>query len=237
MSVIRNLTIEIEHTGKKIPVEEVDSSVTTHELLNALAGKINLPSGTKGVLIGKVTRKQLQPHQSLGSAGIEDGETFIADFERTAGGNVQTQVDDVSNSNTDIAGSDVNNGGDLSIIFGNEIGRSSRVYPSFSQEFIITTSDKLRLSLVEFQEASKARTDWITPFGILLALVSTLVAADFKDFLGMTPDTWQAIFISGSVICFLWLLWAVYQAIRYHSKSNIDYVIQAVKRSGKYIEK
>ena len=82
---IRNLTIMVEQTGKRIPVEEVDSSVTARELLDALASKINLPAGTNSVLIRKLTRKQILASQSLGEAGIEDGETLIADFERTAG--------------------------------------------------------------------------------------------------------------------------------------------------------
>ncbi len=82
---IRNLTIEVEHTGKRIPVEEIDEAVTAQEFLSALAGKINLPTGTRGVLIRRITRKQLLPQQSLKQAGIENGETLIADFERTAG--------------------------------------------------------------------------------------------------------------------------------------------------------
>lgn len=82
---IRNLTIQVEHTGKLIPVEEIEETVTAQELLSALAGKINLPTGTRGVLIRRITRKQLLPSQTLKNAGIEDGETLIADFERTAG--------------------------------------------------------------------------------------------------------------------------------------------------------
>lgn len=85
MAKIRNLTVVVEHTGRRIPVEEVDSSVKAQELLDALADKINLPAGTRGVLIRKLTHKQLLPGKSLGSAGIEDKETLIADFERTAG--------------------------------------------------------------------------------------------------------------------------------------------------------
>lgn len=85
MATIRNLTIMVEHTGKRIPVEEIDGSVTAKELLEALAQKINLPVGTNAVIIRKLTRKQLLPQQSLGDAGIESGETLIADFERTAG--------------------------------------------------------------------------------------------------------------------------------------------------------
>ena len=82
---IRNLSIVNESTGKIIPIEEVDGGVTAGELLEAYARKINLPAGTKGVLVRKLTHKQLLSSQSISSAGIEDGETLIADFERTAG--------------------------------------------------------------------------------------------------------------------------------------------------------
>ena len=85
MAKIRNLRIWVEHSGKRIPVEEVEDSVTAKELLDALAARINLPTGTNAVLIRKLTRKQLLPTQTLGDAGIGDGETLIADFERTAG--------------------------------------------------------------------------------------------------------------------------------------------------------
>ena len=85
MAKINNLTIMVEHTGKRIPVETLESSVTAQELLDALTSKINLPVGTNAVLIRKITRKQLLPHQALGDAGVEDDETLIADFERTAG--------------------------------------------------------------------------------------------------------------------------------------------------------
>lgn len=82
---IRNLTIQVEHTGKRIPVNELEEAVTAQELLTALADKINLPVGTRGVLIRRATRKTLLPEQSLKKAGVEDGEILIADFERTAG--------------------------------------------------------------------------------------------------------------------------------------------------------
>jgi hypothetical protein len=82
---IHNLSIVNESTGKVIPIEEVDGSVTAGELLEAYARKINLPAGTHGVLVRKLTHKQLLPSQSISSAGIEDNETLIADFERTAG--------------------------------------------------------------------------------------------------------------------------------------------------------
>jgi hypothetical protein len=85
MAILRNLTVVVELTGNRVPVEEVDGAVTASQLLQALAGKINLPHNTKGVLIRKATRRQILPDQSLESAGVGNGETLIADFERTAG--------------------------------------------------------------------------------------------------------------------------------------------------------
>jgi hypothetical protein len=85
MAILTNLMIVVEHTGRRIPVNEIDSNVTATELLNALAGKINLPEGTRGVITRKKTYKQILPTQSLQSAGVESEETLIADFERTAG--------------------------------------------------------------------------------------------------------------------------------------------------------
>lgn len=85
MSTLRNLMIVVEHTGKRIPVVEIDEDVTATDLIAALAGKINLPEGTRGVITRKTTHKQILPAQTLKSAGVVSDETLIADFERTAG--------------------------------------------------------------------------------------------------------------------------------------------------------
>lgn len=85
MATLRNLTIVVEHTGKKIPVNEVDGNMTATDLLNALAGKINLPVGTRGVITRKRTLKQILPTQTLEGAGVESDDTLLADFDRTAG--------------------------------------------------------------------------------------------------------------------------------------------------------
>ncbi|RME60980.1 hypothetical protein D6779_01000 [Candidatus Parcubacteria bacterium] len=83
--MIRDITVIIEPTGKRVPIKEVGEAVTAEQLLRALADKINLPADTLGVLIRELTHKQFLPNQSLGDAGIEDGEKLIADFMRTAG--------------------------------------------------------------------------------------------------------------------------------------------------------
>ena len=85
MAILRNLTIVVEHTGKRIPVNQVDDQMTAEELLKALAGKINLPEGTRGILTRKQTHKQILPQQTLQTAGVVSDDIITADFERTAG--------------------------------------------------------------------------------------------------------------------------------------------------------
>lgn len=85
MTTLRNLTIIVDHSGKRIPVNEVDGQLTATELLQALAGKINLPEGARGVITRKKTHKQILPAQSLDAAGVENDDTLIADFEKVAG--------------------------------------------------------------------------------------------------------------------------------------------------------
>lgn len=86
---IRNIELLVEHTGKRVYIEKVAGSVTVQELLNALAGKMNLPAGINGVLIRRLTRKSLAPNQSLQNVGLEDSETLLVDFERLAGGSLE----------------------------------------------------------------------------------------------------------------------------------------------------
>ena len=83
---VHNLIIVNQSTGKTIPIDEVGENVTARELLEAYTRKINLPAGTHGVLVRKLTHKQLLSSQSISSAGVEDNETLVADYERTVGG-------------------------------------------------------------------------------------------------------------------------------------------------------
>lgn len=85
MAELTNLRVVVELTNRTIPITRIQDNVTAQELLSQLASKINLPAGTTGVLKRKITQTQILPNQTLRSAGVESGETLIADFERTAG--------------------------------------------------------------------------------------------------------------------------------------------------------
>lgn len=82
---ISNLKIVNQATNKTVPITSIDADVTAAELISAYANKVGLPANTHGTLMRKLTRQQLLPTQSLGSAGVEDDEVLIADMEMTPG--------------------------------------------------------------------------------------------------------------------------------------------------------
>lgn len=113
-----------------------------------------------------------------------------------------------------------------------EVLENSVVHTNVGQEFVVTTSDKIRIWLKEYQSALKAQNDWFTPLGILLALLPSLVAADFKSFMGITAEMWKSLFFLGTIGCFFWLIITIYWAIKLRKTSNIEYIIEKMKLRG-----
>lgn len=112
-----------------------------------------------------------------------------------------------------------------------ELIENSVIHKNVGQEIVITTSDKIRLCLREHQAALKARNDWITPLGVFLTLIASLVAADFKSVLGITADVWKAFFIMGVLISLIWLFRSIYWAIKLWKKGDIEIIIERLKTS------
>lgn len=82
---ISNLTIINQATNKATPVRSISGDVTAGELLTAYAKQIGLPENTRGKLVLKRTFAELQSHQTLESAGVEDNDTLIAYIEMVPG--------------------------------------------------------------------------------------------------------------------------------------------------------
>src|SRR5437868_3098372 len=87
-----------------------------------------------------------------------------------------------------------------------DVSDSLIIHKNYEQEMIVTTIDKLRLCLMDNRHQSASLSAWMAPFGILVTLVGTLVATDFKDSLGMSRDWWQALFIFATGAVALWFL-------------------------------
>ena len=106
------------------------------------------------------------------------------------------------------------------------------IFPNLNQQVIMTTEDRLRICLIENLKKAEKKYDWIAPFGILIAIVTTFVTTSFKNVV-LSSQTWEAIFIIGGIASFIWLIIALKHAF---IKINLDHIISDIKTSQKQSE-
>lgn len=101
------------------------------------------------------------------------------------------------------------------------------VHSNLDQAVIQITEDRLHLVLKDHLALAEERKAWIGPLGILIAIVTAFVTADFRDFYLKAP-VWQAIFLISGVLSFAWLARSIYQATK---APSLESIIEKIKRS------
>jgi len=79
------------------------------------------------------------------------------------------------------------------------------IHRNVGQELIEITEDKLKLLLAEHLSSIESRNTWHTPLALLITIVLVLTTTQFKESLGLSADTWAAIFIMSAGLCVFWL--------------------------------
>lgn len=101
-------------------------------------------------------------------------------------------------------------------------------YQNVRQELVITTVDKLKLCLIEHKDHLRARREWLAPAGLLVSLVTTLVAADFHDALGLPKASWIAIYVLAAFASAIATVVLVIKALATLRKSSLDQLIDKI---------
>lgn len=110
----------------------------------------------------------------------------------------------------------------------NQLAQNTRVHFNLDQNAIITTEDKVRLVLLTHLAILEQKKSWIAPAGIFIAILTSFVTTNFKDF-WLPASTWEAIFLLSGVASFVWLLIALKQA---YSAPSVDDIVSELKKSG-----
>jgi hypothetical protein len=97
---------------------------------------------------------------------------------------------------------------DLNAIFQKAAG--SQVIYNISQEYITTTTDKIRICMHSHMKNLEKRRAWITPLGIFLTILITFATTSFKQAV-FSPETWQAFFLMFGAVSLVWLILSLSQ--------------------------
>ena len=100
------------------------------------------------------------------------------------------------------------------------------VHSNLEQEVIQITEDRLRLTLNSHLKAAEDGNGWIAPLGIMLAIITSFVTTDFRDFILKAP-VWEAIFVISGCLSTAWLLYAISRA---RSAPTVDSIVELIKK-------
>jgi hypothetical protein len=118
-----------------------------------------------------------------------------------------------------------------------ELAEGMKVHINLRQDMIIITADRAKLCLFNHLDGLTSRAAWVAPCGLLVAFVAALVAADFKDALGLKKDVWMAIFVISAALSSIWLALALVSCVRSWSRSKsgspVDDLINEMKAATK----
>lgn len=114
------------------------------------------------------------------------------------------------------------------IEFEKEFSEKLTIHKNLNQEVVVTTVDKVRLCLMKNRDWLTAKKEWLTPLGIFLALITTLVAAEFRNFI-FEPSVWTSIYVIGTLISLVWLLKSGYTALKNKNSGSIESIVDEIK--------
>ena len=117
-----------------------------------------------------------------------------------------------------------------------ELLNNSIVHKNVGQEFVVITIDKVKLCLREHKEVLESRIEWVAPLGVFLALLASLVAADFKDFFGLKKGDWRSLFVVGTIASLIWLFRSFYRVCKFWNKADENSFIQSLKSNSSTVE-
>jgi hypothetical protein len=95
---------------------------------------------------------------------------------------------------------------------GQQLIQNLLVTSNLGQHIIMTTEDKIRLTINDHLRHMEQRNGWIAPLGILIPIIAAFVTADFKDSI-LTAPQWHAIFVVFGLLSVGWLVYAVIRAL------------------------
>ena len=92
------------------------------------------------------------------------------------------------------------------------------------------TEDKSYRCLREWKDKIEARNAWIAPVSLLGSLTLTFVTATFQDALGLSKDTWQAVFFLGIIFAAIWTIKEIIRLQSQFGTRTVEDLIEDLKK-------
>jgi hypothetical protein len=106
------------------------------------------------------------------------------------------------------------------------------IHKNLTQDVLLTTEDKMKLTLIEYREILASRSEWLGAATLALSFLVTLLFNTFKDIGPLKAATWQAIYAIFFILSFGRFVMVVFKMYKNRKKASINYIIRKIKQSG-----
>ena len=117
---------------------------------------------------------------------------------------------------------------DTNINMSEELNQSMVVHKNFAPEIVFIDVARLKNILRDYDDAVKKTSDWIGVLALVISLVLANCTAVFRSALGLTADTWKAIFVICMIAAFIWLIVVFVRLYITRKRRKIDYLIKNI---------
>jgi hypothetical protein len=114
------------------------------------------------------------------------------------------------------------------IEIGDEISEQLTVRRNVGQELLLITVDKVRICLMEARADLSSQKDWIAPLALVLSLSTTVVTADFRDFV-FGKAVWQAGYVIAAALSLGWFVRSAVNARRTRNRASIEGILDRLR--------
>jgi hypothetical protein len=106
------------------------------------------------------------------------------------------------------------------------------IHKNLTQDVLLTTEDKMKLTLIEYREILASRSEWLGAGTLALSFLSSLLLTTFKDIGPLKAGTWQAVYFIFFLAAMARFISVLYKMYKNRKKATINYVIRKIKQSG-----
>jgi hypothetical protein len=106
------------------------------------------------------------------------------------------------------------------------------IHKNLTQDVLLTTEDKMKLTLIEYREMLASRSEWLGAGTLALSFLSSLLLTNFKDIGPLKASTWQAVYFIFFMAAMVRFISVLYKMYKNRKKASINYVIKRIKQSG-----
>jgi hypothetical protein len=106
-----------------------------------------------------------------------------------------------------------------------------QIHSNVDQQLIQITEDKLENILIKQLKFMNIKNSWVNPASILIAIVTAMTTATFKDSFGISANQWEALFTVVGLLSGGWLVRNIVLILKNYNTSSIKYLISTIKNS------